>query len=64
MNVKKASLADPWSYIPICVFLYKDSTTIASQRDVGHFIECQSNPWLGFFEKLASVCFAVLGKTL
>ena len=45
------SLADPWSYIPICVFLYKDSTTIASQRDVGYFIECQSNPCLGFFRK-------------
>ena len=27
------------SSLSLCVFLYKDSTTIASQRDVGHFIE-------------------------
>ena len=40
MSVKKASLADPWSYIPICVFLYKDSTTIASQREIPDLDMC------------------------
>ena len=40
VSVKKASLADPWSYIPICVFLYKDSTTIASQREIPDLDMC------------------------
>ena len=54
----------------VCVVLYTYSTTIASQRDVGRSIDyfgtflSMSVKSAVVFEKLTSVCFAVLVETL